>query len=323
MSRSNNPETPTLVASALIAVAMMATAYILPPICHTWSDTGICLPSPSHWGLDRTLSWALNTLLLVAAAPALAMLNKHFNIVREQGTSVSVLTLVLTACNPLVTAGFCTSTLLLIANIICLAVLFGTPARRNATQDYFLIATIVSVGSMTEWAFLAMVPVYLAGGFIMRTLRGKETIAYLLGLVAPYWVAVGLGLVSPPDFRVPRILTIATAEVQPETFAIICAISAALVVSAIFCVNNSVRLYAGNSGVRRMNDVINVMGIVAAVCLFIDFGNVTSYVGTVNLFMAVQAANFLGHTLRSSMRWAVLTVTMLALAFNIWLTISL
>ena len=35
-----------------------------------------------------------------------------------------------------------------------------------------------------------------------KVLRIKETVAYIMGLVAPYWVALGFGLVSFSDFNV-------------------------------------------------------------------------------------------------------------------------
>ncbi len=92
------------------------------------------------------------------------------------------------------------STILLAANTAILSIAFTCFKQRNATRELFAIATILSLGTMVQYAFIFMIPAYIAIAASLKCLRFKETIAFILGLVAPYWVGVGLGIIPLSDF---------------------------------------------------------------------------------------------------------------------------
>lgn len=276
---------------ALCVLIMIANA-LLAPMVTTDSFMGFCLPSPNLWLHDHIVSHVVNALLVFGAVPFIALLNKQYNFVQGGGMVMPAVFILFSSINFFVSSEFCSATVVLWLTLLSLWSLFGTAGKSNATQDYFLIATFLSVGSMVQYAFIPGIAAFLIAGFIIRSLHPKELMAYLLGLVAPYWVAVGLGLVPLQYFRLPQFSNLFT-EVGSRTdlFVMIVGMGIAFLISALICMNNAVRLYAGNSTIRRYNNAINVAGFLSALCMMIDFNNLFAYAGILNFFMAVQLGN--------------------------------
>lgn len=282
----------TLWVALAMALAMLIGTMACMPALKLEGDFGICLPSPNLWNISLPLSWIINTLIVVGVAPILLFFNKKFNFVQGGGVALPAAFLVLICGNPLITRYFCASTLLLAFNAIALWMLSETYEKRNATQDYFVIATLISIGSMLQYAFLPMIVVYIVGGVFLKSLRIKETIAFIFGLAAPYWIGIGMGIIAPQDFHLPHFVNIFCYLGQTSDMAAML-ISTGLIFLActILSLNNAVHLYAGNSKIRRINNVINTLGYVSALCMVVDFNNLTTYVGSLYVWMAVQVGN--------------------------------
>lgn len=275
-----------------MAIAMLVCTLLFMPELRLEGQFGICLPSPNLWNITFPSSWIVNTVIVLGAAPLLLFFNKKFNFVQGAGMALPSAFLVLICGNPLITRYFCASTLLLAFNAIGIWMLTETYGKRNATQDYFVIATFISIGSMVQYAFLPMILVYLIGGLFLKSLRVKEVFAFCLGLVAPYWVGVGMGLIPPQNFRMPEFVDIFTYLGQTSDMAamLICT-GVAFLCCTILSLNNAVHLYAGNSKIRRINNMINALGYICALCMAVDFNNLTTYVGSLYVWMAVQVGN--------------------------------
>lgn len=278
--------------AAVIALAMLIGTLLFLPEWRLEGQFGLCLPSPNLWHITFPSSWIVNTVIVLGVAPMLLFFNKKFNFVQGAGMALPSAFLVLICGNPLITRYFCASTLLLAFNAIGLWMLAETYDKRNATQDYFVIATLISLGSMVQYAFLPMILVYIIGGVFLKSLRWKEGMAFFLGLVAPYWVGVGMGLIPPQNFRLPEFVNIFTYLGQTtDMAAMLISTGLAFLCCTILSLNNAVLLYAGNSKIRRINNVINTLGYISALCMVVDFNNLTTYVGSLYIWMAVQVGN--------------------------------
>ena len=72
----------------------------------------------------------------------------------------------------------------------------------------------------------------------------------------------------------------------------------------LLSLNNTVRLYAGNTQRRLCNTAINVLGLVCAACMVIDFNNMVVYMATVYMITAIQLANlFALWNIQHGSRW--------------------
>lgn len=271
---------------------MTVVTLILIPHPIPTSGHGISLPSPELWVNHYPATWILNTVLLFACGGTMLFCNKKFNFLQSNGFPMVMALIVLMAGNPYITVHLGTSTLLCLVNITALWTLFNTYRCNNATQYYFLIATSLSLGSMFQYAFVPMILVYPIGGIMLKSLRIKEALAYLMGLVAPYWIGLGLGLLSPADLSIPAIETIFTKGVGSTCHMVMLLASGLFFLfCSLLSLNNAVRLYAGNSKIRHLNNTINVLGYLSFLCILIDYGNMQAYLGTLYLWMAVQIGN--------------------------------
>lgn len=307
-----------LVATIVVAIAMMVANLLFTPVFETGNHLGLALPSPNLWQLQYPASWIINTVMIIATVPFLIFFNKKFNFVQGPDMVAPVAFLLLTATNFFISREFCSSTLVLWVNLICLRVLFDTFKSSNATQEHFLIATFLSVGSMVQYAFIPMIAAYAIAAVVMKSMHFKEVLAYLLGLVAPYWVALGCGLLSFSDFSVPSLINIFTdASFSTRFFIMTVGIGIMFLVCSLLCMNNAVRLWAGNTPIRCMNYAINIVGYASAICMIVDFNNLTAYTATLNLWMAVQVGNLFALFRIRKPRLLMLIISLIIIAF--WL----
>lgn len=280
-----------LIAVAVMA-AMCATSFYFSPSIRISGGMGLCLPSPNLWNIEPIWSWGANTLLLGLIAVGCWLLNRTYNFIRSTRPVLPAMFLILAASNPWTDAYLTASTLLCAANLIVLAVAFGCYRSLNATQEMFLIGTIYSLGSMCQYAFLPFLLPVVAGAIIMKAFRVKEALAMLMGLVAPYWVGIGFGLLPLDSFRLPELSNLFGGFVEtPDLIIILSSIGVAMFLGLLLGFNNSMKLYAGNSRVNALNMMISLMGVVSMVCIIVDFTNMMTYLATLYFTVAVQIAN--------------------------------
>lgn len=276
----------------IACIGMVTAGYffdtnILPP-----TAAGICLPSPQEWGLSDIASRAINAGVLVIAALSLSLFNKEYSFVQGDDTVLTGMFLLMVCSNPWIGSTLTTSGFLAIGNILCLSILFGSYRKRNATQELFLIGTILAIGAMIQYAFLFMVPVYLIGAMLLKCFRFKGFISMLMGLAAPYWIGVGLGLIPLDSFRLPSFSSLfETIGSKGEFFTGLVNIAVTVLLTLFLALNNTMKLYAGNTQRRLYNVVLNLLGSVSVICILLDFNNLTAYLATLYLLASVQLAN--------------------------------
>lgn len=278
--------------AALIAAAMCCATLFFAPGWHLEGMLGLCLPSPNLWQIPRIWSWGANTLLLALCSVALWLLNRHYNFIRSTEPVLPAMFIIMAASCPFTDAALDTSTLICLANILSIGVLFSCYRKENATQEMFIIGTFVAIGSMTQYAFIPFLLPFCAGALVMKAFRIKEFLALGMGLIAPYWIGLGFGLITPGDFRLPELSNLfdGFADSQ-DLFTLLLAVGITAFFGFFLGLNNSIKLYAGNSRINALNLVISMTGLTATACMVIDFSNMTAYWATLCFASAAQIAN--------------------------------
>ncbi len=281
-----------LAIAALTAAAMCCATLFFSPSAHLEGMLGLCLPSPNLWQIPRLWSWGANTLLLGLCAAALWLLNRHYNFIRSTEPVLPAMFIIMAASCPFTDATLDASTLICCANILSIAVLFSCYRQQNATQEMFLIGTFVAIGSMTQYAFIPFLLPFCAGAIVMKAFRIREFLALGMGLIAPYWIGLGFGLITPADFRLPELSNLFGGFADSrDLFTLLLAVGITAFFGFFFGINNSIKLYAGNSRVNALNLVISMTGLTAMICMVIDFSNMTAYWATLCFSTAAQLAN--------------------------------
>ncbi len=278
--------------AAIVSLTMAAVAFFVDTPNMLIGSTGICLPAPSGWGLPPLLGWTLNLILLATTTIALYFVNKEFTIVQGSDTVLMGMFVIMATSNTGISGMLTSSTLMALANLISLVVLFGCYRKRNTSQELFAIATILSLGSMIQYAFIFMMPVYLIGAIMLKCFNFKGFVAFLMGIVAPYWICVGLGIVPLSQFTLPTFTNLFDGYASKSgLFFGMLNVAVTVVIGLILALNNMVKLYAGNTQRRLYNMVINLLGLVSALCMLIDFNNMVAYMTTIYMITAVQLGN--------------------------------
>lgn len=275
-----------------LSLLMCVAAYILQPERALTGNLGICLPSPNLWNINPVSSWLINTVLIGGIAAGGFFLNRSFNFIRSTEPVLPAMFLIFVGACPWITYNLSASTIICGVNLLALSVMFGIYKSPNATQELFTVATLLSVGSMFQYAFIPFIIPYVIGAIVMKAFRIKECLAFLMGLVAPYWVGIGLGLLPPEQFTMPEFTNLFSDFTQTSEIYVLTAEAAiGVVIGAVLALNNSMKLYAGNSMVNAMNMCITLIGGMCVICMCIDFSNLMAYIATFFFTVAVQLAN--------------------------------
>ena len=281
-----------VVMAALVAFAMCMSSLIFHPVSISPVQYGLCLPSPDSWGFERIWSWCVNTLLIAGITILLYLINQTYNFIRTTEPALIALFMVMAASGPWFTESINTSVLLCMANVICLGIIFGTYDSHNATQEMFILGVVVGFGSMVQYGFLPMAAVYFLWALFMKVLRLKETLAFMAGIICPYWISLGIGWLHFSDLHFPSLTPLFSISEDPsEFFVLLSGIAIAAGLGFVLTCINTIKLYAGNSKVNSMNLCVSTLGAGSLICILVDFDNIHAYVITLYMTCAVQLAN--------------------------------
>ena len=278
---------------AVAAFAAMAlTAFLAAPGSALSESPGICLPSPSAWLLRPWLSRALNLLLLLACALAISVLNRRYTFVQGTDPLMPAALLVLMASCPWDVQRLCTGAIMLAVNIACLHLLFSCRESANNTYRLFTAASLLAAGVAIQPAFLPFAVFCPVGAMILKAMRFREAAAYAMGLISPFVALLGLGIVSPADFRFdlyPGLPDISAPA--SDLFMIAAGVAFTMLWALIVGARNTMQLLKANAEIRHRNAVVSLMGLVAGAGCIFNFPNLIAYVPTLYLAAATQLAN--------------------------------
>lgn len=285
-----------------IFLAIIGAGLPVPP--PQASEFGIALPSPDLWHLNSVAGEVLNVILLGVCGCTLYFINKQFSLIRTGQPLGAAFFLPL--CFALLPVGgrWSATPVVTLLTLIIYAMLFSTYRSRNATKPLFVVATVLSVGSMFQYAFIPLGIAAFICAFMMESMSLKGFFAMGLGIIAPYWVGIGLGLIAPADLRLPMPHTIFEGGLSPELFILVIIVGILALCAAIISLYNGIILYAGNSRVRRSILVMNTFGITALIAMLLDVYNINSYIGVFFIWFSIQFANLF--TLRELRRGSIL-----------------
>ncbi len=281
----------SMVVGTVAAITMIAATAFLMPSLSPHAEFGLCFTLPAN-PFPHLIGCGINTVFIGLAIFLAFLFNKKHSFVRSTEALLPTAMAVILASNPVNTSYFGAPVVMLIVNLICLDIMMKAYNAENATTSMFAVATYLSVGSMVQYAFLSLILVYPIMAIMIKVLRIREIVAYLMGLIAPYWVALGFGLISFSDFRMPQFLmTLPYADGNYLLMVFISLCTLALV-GLMMTLNNAMLIYAGNMRVRTFNNMINLLGFSCGIFMMADFDNFGAYASSFCFAVSVQISNF-------------------------------
>lgn len=278
----------------MMAIAVVGTivSYGIGNIKHLPGDTGMWLPSANDWIAVGRVSLAVNLALNGVIAVMLLLLNKWFNILRNPSNLFAGMFFILQMSLPDLMGQFYGGTLLCLVMLFSTIVLYCTYNQPFPRQPIFLIFFLLTVGSMTQYAYVFYLPVFLIGCAQMRILDVKTVLAAMIGIITPIWIMWGFGIVTFADLEMPKFVNVFSALDTREALQML--VSVGLTVGILFVLGmiNLLKVYHYNSKMRAYNGFISIMSVVTIILIIIDYTNIVIYVPLLNCCAAFQIGHF-------------------------------
>jgi hypothetical protein len=278
----------------MMAIAIVATivSYYTGNVVDIPGDTGTWLPSADDWLPAGGTSLVINLVLNVLIAAMLILLNKRFNILRSPSDLFAGLFLILQMSLPSFMGQFYGGTLLCFAVLFLTYKLYMAFNRPYPLQPIFLIFFLLTVGAMSQYAYLFYIPVFMIGCAQMRIFSFKTLLAVGIGIIAPVWILWGFDLISLRDIKLPHFVNVFSAIDSKEMLQLLVTVGVTVMATFVFGILNLVRVFNYNSKTRAYNGFISIMSFVTIILVLADYTNSATYIPLLNCCAAFQMGHY-------------------------------
>ena len=276
----------------LVAVTVAATALGVEPLAN--QGQGIFFSFKAPLIADNLVSAVVNVLCLLLTGGILLAVNKVYTFVRSMTHLCVSAFFLLQMANPSGLVTFHAGTLMCVVMALTLPPLFAAYQDRHSQRSIFLIFALVAAGCMFHYGFLVLIPAFLLGFLYMGVLNLKGVLAMLFGLVTPFWIVLGLGIVHPADAVAPQWIMQQWPAVTP--LIVLAAVTAVLGVVLAAMNLHTIMNYRMQTRVYNAFFIITMALAIIASCM--DYQDLNIYLPLLNLMVAVQVAQV--HSLRTS-----------------------
>lgn len=231
----------------------------------------------------------------IALCGILFLINKRYSLLKTGQPLWFFMTLPILSTLLPASTSFNSSQVVMGVILIAVIALYESYKLRNATRNIFFAASCLSIVSFWQYGVIFFIPAIIASLFAVHVARFKEIIALLMGLAAPYWIVIGFGMVHNPDyyrdFAIPRLHPLPVEGLQTDIFPLAVTVGIMMLTALLLTLYNGIKLYAGNSRIRNFNNVINLLGLSAAIAMVVDTANYRAYCGVFAMWVAIQFGN--------------------------------
>ena len=276
----------------VIAIVAIIVSYYTGNVVDIPGDTGTWLPSADDWLPAGGTSLVINLVLNVLIAAMLILLNKRFNILRSPSDLFAGLFLILQMSLPSFMGQFYGGTLLCFAVLFLTYKLYMAFNRPYPLQPIFLIFFLLTVGAMSQYAYLFYIPVFMIGCAQMRIFSFKTLLAVGIGIIAPVWILWGFDLISLRDIKLPHFVNVFSAIDSKEMLQLLVTVGVTVMATFVFGILNLVRVFNYNSKTRAYNGFISIMSFVTIILVLTDYTNSATYIPLLNCCAAFQMGHY-------------------------------
>ena len=280
-----------------IGVAALALAgacfFFFSGLCEPLTgDKGLGLPSANEW-LPTPLA-EFGGAMGASAVTVLTMLllNKVYNVLRSMSSLYIALFAAMQLATPALFTQFYTGSALAIVVPVCIFFLFSCYREPASTRHIFVIFLLLSFFTATQYCYAGYMIVFLAGLGQMRIFNARSLVAAALGIITPWWIMFGFGIVSPDSVRMPSFVSIFSEIDYEETFMLLVTLGVTAFIMVLCFVLNFLKTIAYNARARAVNGVFTVLALVTMAMMCADYRNIIAYVPMLNFCAAMEATHY-------------------------------
>lgn len=256
------------------------------------SNYGVCFDSPNLWISAPIISWCANILSIIGIVVMLILMNRAFNYIRGVTWIYASVFLLLEFSMPSLSVQFFGGTLLCLVTLLLTTLLFSTYQNQHITRRIYLIFVIISFCSLLQYSFIFLIPAFLIGLVQMRSFSLRASLAAICGLITPFWILIGLGIVGFEDFTLPHIVSIFSDLAWGNITILIVSFGGTLLIGIVLLIANMLHIFKYKLQIRAYNGFIIILLFTAAVMIGVDYQNMLNYIPLLNCCVAIQVGHF-------------------------------
>lgn len=302
---------------ALTGILMLAAArfaYQAGDVTYFTFDRGILFESANLWISDHWLTMVVNTALILVTALVWMTIIQLFNPFRSLTTLPASLFLIMALSVPDLTDQLFTGSILAATITVCVALLWSSYADIYRLRHIFLIFVILSTLTMTQYCFAIYIPVFIIGCAQMKIFSGRSLIACALGLVTPWWIVLGSGIVSPTEIHAPEIPEFFNTFDFDGTLNMILVSGVTGLLLVVSWFGNLMNVLTLNANLRAFNGSISMISVFTVLAMLADFTNAAAYLPTLMLMTSYQLSYMFGKSQDKNGFIAVISICLIYIA---------
>ena len=271
-----------------------ACIYFIGGYCtEVLGEKGLALPSANEWISTPFVDFVAGIAGAAITATIMLFLCNVHNVLRSISSLYMALYAFMQLATPDLYTQFYTGTLLAMVVPLCIFLLFSCYHEPDSTKLVFVIFLILSFLAATQYCFIFYIPAFLIGLGLMRILNIRSIIAALLGIITPWWILFGFGLINPTDVHMPTFASIFSIIDYEETFMLLITIGVTVFIMFSCYMLNLMKTIAYNAQARAINGTFSVVSLITVVSMCIDYHNIISYVPLLNFCAAKETTHYL------------------------------
>ncbi|MCM1066267.1 MAG: hypothetical protein NC418_01680 [Muribaculaceae bacterium] len=255
-------------------------------------NTGVALPSANTWISSPVADLCAGLAASGATVLIMLLLSKLYNVMRSMTSLYMALFAVMQLATPDLMTQFYTGSVLSVTAPLCLALLFSCYRTPAATRHVFIIFLLLSFFSATQPCFAMYLPVFLLGLAQMRIFNGPSLTAAFLGVLTPWWIMLGFGIVSPGDIHLPHTASIFSEIDLEDTYLLLITTGITTFAMLVCYVLNLLKTIAYNARARAINGAFTVLALASVAAMCIDYRNIVAYVPLLNFSAAMEITHY-------------------------------
>lgn len=256
------------------------------------STNGVCFTSASVLNLSPEMSMVLNVIGILGICTLLILLNKVFSFIRAFSLLYAPVFIMAEIAHPYIATRLYDGTILCLVALSLSFILFSSYGQARSKRSIFMTFFVLSLCSTFQYAFIYLIPVFLIGFLQMRIMTLKGILAMIFGLIAPFWILLGMGIVPLQQLMPIRLVNVWEHLNLMQSGLLIASMAITASLTIVLMVGNMFQIMKYRSEIRAFNGFFAVLGVFTMVMMAIDYNNILIYLPMLNCCFAIQMAHF-------------------------------
>ncbi len=283
-------------------------------------DKGFALPSAIEWLRSPLLSFWVNIACNLLAVGLMIWINRSYNFIKALTLIYVSVFAYMQLATPGVLDQFYSGTALCVVLLFCIGLLFECFGQRTpeSMRKIFMIFFLLSAGTATQYVYAGYVLVFLVGCIQMRIFGLRTAIAALLGIVTPWCLIIGSGLVQPSQLHWPTFVNIFSAIDMAETMVLLLTVLVTILLLFAGMTLTFFKVLTYNARRRSFNGVLSVLSVFTVLAMMVDYTNIITYIPALNVCAAFWVSHFFAIHNTEKSYMAILSLYVIYIALFVW-----